>query len=364
MTDTFELLKTLAETAGPSGYEQPIAEAVKKAWSPFVDSFSTDLVGSLTAVKTGTGSAPRRRILVAAHMDEIGLMVSQIIDHQGNGFLRVVPVGGVDKRHLYGQIVTVHGERPLTAVIGALPSSMMPTAKHDKPYDFEDLVVDTGLPYAELKELTSIGTFISFRQPLRKLLGKRVTGKALDNRASVAAVAICLEELSKRNHSWDVVAVATSQEETRLLGAFTSAHSQRPDLAIAIDVTFGKGPGATDAGTFELGSGPVLDFGPNVHPSVYAALGEAADALEITTDIAIHTGASGTDAYGLQIARAGIPTGLIGIPLRYMHTMVESIDLKDVERSGRLLAEFIARLDDKFMDKLVADMMDDGKKDE
>ncbi len=363
MTDTFELLKTLAETAGPSGYEQSIADVVKEAWSPFVDSFSSDSVGSLTAVKEGTssGDTPRRRILLAAHMDEIALMVSQVIDHQGNGFLRVVPVGGVDKRHLYGQIVTVHGERPLTAVIGALPSSMMPARKHGKPYDFEDLAVDTGLPYAELNELVSIGTFISFRQPLRKLLDKRVTGKALDNRASVAAVAICLEELTHRSHSWDVVAVATSQEETRLLGAFTSAHAQRPDLAIAIDVTFGKGPGASDAGTFELGGGPVLEIGPNVHPGMYSALGEAADALEMTTDTAIHTGASGTDAYGLQIARAGIPTGLVGIPLRYMHTMVESIDLKDVERSGRLLAEFIANLDDEFMDKLVADMMDDGE---
>ncbi len=364
MIDTFELLKTLSETDSPSGYEKAIADAVTEAWKPFVDNFSTDKVGSLIAVKKGDGEGKRRRILLAAHMDEIGLMVTQVIDHQGGGFLRVTAVGGVDKRHLYGQIVTVHGERPITAVIGALPASMMPAEKQGKPYDFEDLAVDPGLTYDELQEIVSIGTFVSFRQPLRKLLGKRVTGKALDNRASIAAVAVCLEILNGRSHSWDIIAVATAQEETSLLGAFTSAHSQRPDLAIAIDVTFGKGPGANDTGTFELGSGPTLDYGPNVHPGVYAALREAASALEMKAEISIHARYSGTDTYGLQIARAGIPTGLVGIPLRYMHTMVESIDMKDVERSGRLLAEFITRLDDEFMNKLVADMMDNGGEDE
>ncbi len=364
MIDTFDLLKTLSETDSPSGYEQAVSDAVTEAWSPFVDSFSTDRVGSLIAIKKGNGEGARRRILLAAHMDEIGLMVTQIVDHNGSGFLRVTTVGGVDKRHLYGQLVTVHGKRPLTAIIGGLPPSMMPAEKQGKPYAFEDLAVDPGLPYDELKEIVSIGTFISSRQPLRKLLNGRVTGKALDNRASIAAVAICLELLNGRSHSWDVVAVATAQEETRLLGAFTSAYSQRPDIAIAIDVTFGKGPGATDSGTFELDGGPTLDYGPNVHPGIYAALRKAAGAVEIKADISIHSRYSGTDTYGLQIARAGIPTGLIGIPLRYMHTMVESISMKDVERTGRLLAEFIARLDDTFIDNLIADMMDDDKKDE
>ena len=359
--DTFKILQTLSETPGPSGFEQPVADAIREIWEPYVDEFDSDLVGSLVGVKKGEGEAPRGNLLLAAHMDEIGLIVSQIDEHNGQGFIRVERLGGVDNRHLYGQLVTVHGKRDLSGVLGALPSPMLPEKKRDKAFDYEALVVDTGLPIDELKTLVDIGDPISFRQPLHKLQGKRVAGKALDNRASVTAVTACLDYLTQRKHTWDVTAVATSQEETRLLGAYTSAHSRRPDIAIAIDVTFGKGPGASGPGTFELGSGPVLEIGPNVHPGMYKALQDAAEALEMSVSVGTHSRASGTDAYGLQVARSGLPTGLVSIPLRYMHTMVESIDLVDVERVGRLLGEFAARLDDKFLENLTAGMMDDDK---
>lgn len=355
----FKLLKTLTETAGPSGYEQNVAAVITELWEPYVDSITTDRVGSLIAVKHGQGAEPRRRLLLAAHMDEIALMVKQVVSHNGNGFLRLTNVGGIDIRHLYGQLVTVHGKRDLPGVIGSLPAAMLPPDKKDKPFGWEDLCVDVGLPAGEVEGLVSIGDFISFRQPLRKLQGKRVSGKALDNRASVAAVTVCLEYLHGRAHDWDIVAVASAQEETRLLGAYTSAYSQRPDVAVAIDVTFGKGPGANDSGTFELGGGPTLDLGPNVHPGMLEDLQDAAKALELKVHIATHSRYSGTDAFALQVARGGIPTGLVGIPLRYMHTIVESIDTADVERSGRLMGEFAARLDDKFLDKLAKGMMEE-----
>ncbi|MEJ2746503.1 MAG: M42 family peptidase [Anaerolineae bacterium] len=355
----FKLLKTLTETAGPSGYEQNISAVITELWEPYVDSITTDRVGSLIAIKHGQGKEPRRRLLLAAHMDEIALMVKQVVTQNDSGFLRVTNVGGIDIRHMYGQLVTVHGQRELSGVIGSLPASMLPPDKKDKPIGWEDVCVDVGLPAKEVEDLVSIGDFVSFRQPLRKLQGKRVSGKALDNRASVAAVTVCLDYLHGRSHDWDIVAVATSQEETRLLGAFTSAYSQRPDAAIAIDVTFGKGPGANDSGTFELGGGPTLDLGPNVHPGMLAGLQEAAKALELKVNVSTHSRSSGTDAFGLQVAREGIPTGLVGIPLRYMHTPVESIDTADVERSGRLMGEFAARLDDKFVDKLVEGMMEE-----
>lgn len=209
-----------------------------------------------------------------------------------------------------------------------------------------------------MEQNVSIGDFVTFRQPLRKLLGKRVTGKALDNRSSVAAVSLALSELSDRAHFWDVVAVATSQEETRLLGAFTSAYAQQPDAAVAIDVDFGKGPGANDDETYELGEGPVLHVGPNVHPGMHRALKQAAATLELQVHTGFHARSSGTDAFALQVARQGLPTAIIGIPLRYMHTMVESMDIVDIERCGRLLAEFICQLDDQFLDQLSASMME------
>ncbi|MCA9897135.1 MAG: M42 family peptidase [Ardenticatenaceae bacterium] len=361
--DTFKLLQTLTETPGPSGNENAIANVVREWWEPYANHFISDHVGNLMAVKEGSGKTPRQKILLAAHMDEIALMVHQIVGHNGNGFLRVTNVGGVDIRHLYGQLVVVHGQnKNFPGVLGSLPGAMLPEEKRDKPFGFEELFVDVGLPLSEVEAGISVGDFVSFRQPLRKLMNGRITGKALDNRASVAAVTGCLEYLSQRSHSWDVIAVATVQEETRLLGAFTSAHSQEPDLAIAIDVTFGKGPGASDTGTVELGSGPQLDLGPNVHTGMYKALKKTAESLEMSVSTGTHSRASGTDAFGVQIARSGIPTGLISIPLRYMHTMVESIDLKDVERCGRLMGEFIAQLDDKFLEDLAAGMMEEDSK--
>jgi endoglucanase len=236
---------------------------------------------------------------------------------------------------------------------------MLPDSKANKPYDYEDLVVDVGLRLEELRKRVQIGDFVSFRQPLRQLLNDRVAGKALDNRASVAAVTFCLEKLQDRRHDWDVVAAATIQEETRLLGAFSSAYSEAPEAAVAIDVTFGKGPGAKDGGTvFELDEGPTIGLGPNVHPGLYDALQDAAKNLEMKVHAEPHVYGSGTDAYALQTAHEGIPTGLVSIPLRYMHTMVETLATADVERTGRLLTEFITQLDANFLDKIAKELLD------
>lgn len=356
--DVTKLLEQLTATPGPSGDEGAVASFVAELWRPYVNRLHVDRIGSLVAVKEGAGAEPRQRLLLAAHFDEIGLMVSQVIEHNGWGFLRVTSVGGVDRRHLFGQTVVVHGQRELTGVLGALPDSMLPEDKRNKPHDWETLVVDVGLPAQTVRETVEIGDFITFRQPLRQLQHKLVSGKAFDNRASVAAVTVCLEYLQRRKHDWDVVAVATAQEETRLLGAYTSAYAEHPDAAVAIDVTFGKGAMLTESTAFDLGSGPVLDRGPNVHPGMFEALKKAAESLEMEVSTSFHTRGSGTDAFGLQVARDGVPTGLVSIPLRYMHTMVETVNTDDIERAGRLLGEFTARLDGTFIDDLKAQMLE------
>ncbi|MCB8959285.1 MAG: M42 family peptidase [Ardenticatenales bacterium] len=363
--DISALLTELMETPGPSGAEERIAALIEARWQPLTDGITYDRSGTLLGVKYGSGepagAGRRPRILLAGHMDEIGLMVSEIVAHPdkaGQGFLRVAPLGGVDRRHIYAQQVVVHGKQELPGIIGALPGRMLPEERASKPYEFGDLCVDTGLSYEALNEQVHIGDFITFYQPARKLLNGWLTGKAIDNRAAVAAITVCLEYLQSRDHAWDVIAAATTQEETRLLGAFTSSFVTRPDAAIAIDVTFGKGPGAKDHQTFELGSGPTLAIGPNVHPGLHKGLKAAASELEMSVSLETHTRNSGTDAAGLQLARAGVPTAVVGIPLRYMHTMVETVAIKDIKRVGTLLGEFICGLTLDFTDQMAAALME------
>jgi tetrahedral aminopeptidase len=364
--DTFSLLKQLTETPGPSGGETPAGDTILEHWRPLTDDVFVDRLGTVLATKHGTdfseADKTRPTLLLAAHADELGLMVARIVEHKGHGFIRVTELGGVDWRQLFGQIVTIHGRQSIPAVLGGLPDHMLPEKEHKQAYNPETLVADPGLPIEDLRALVSIGDFISFQQPLRKLLNGRAAGKALDNRTSVAAVTNCLEILNERRHYWNVVAAATAQEETRLLGAYTSAYNLMPDAAVAIDVTHAKGPGTNDSELFELGSGPVLGIGSNIHPGIYKALKEAAKAIELTVATQPHAFGSGTDAYAIQVTREGIPTGLISIPLRYMHTMVETVDMADIERTGRILAEFITRLDDHFLPDLKKELMRPDKK--
>jgi putative aminopeptidase FrvX len=193
---------------------------------------------------------------------------------------------------------------------------------------------------------------ISFAQPPLELTGETLAGHSLDNRASVAAVTLCLQELRQVNHAWDVWAVASVQEEVSLAGALTSPFEIRPDMAVAIDVTFAKGPGVSDFRGFPMGKGPTLGWGPNIHPALYNAFNELADKLDIPHSMEAMPRHSGTDAYGMQVVAEGIPTMVVSIPLRYMHTPVEVVALKDIARTGHLLAEFIARLEPDFVQKI------------
>lgn len=365
--NSFELIQTLTETPGPSGFEADIAAVIQKIWEPLVDQIEIDKTGSLIAIKKGHApltQTERPKIMLAAHMDELGLMVTNIIEHEGYGFLRVINLGGVDQRQLYGQPVVIHGKdreqntpKNLFGIMGCVPGSMLPPAKQGKVFDFEALVVDPGLPFETVSQLVSIGDAISFRRKLRKLKGNRITGKALDNRVSVASVTQCLQILTKQAHYWDVIAVATCQEETRLLGAANTAHAYAPDIAVAIDVTFGSGPGASGENTFALGGGPVIGHMPDTHPAVRKGMHQVAGDLEMKVQKEFAARGGGTDAYNLQIARNGIPTGILGIPLRYMHTMVETAHLKDIERTGRLLASYIFSLDGETLPSFTQELM-------
>jgi endoglucanase len=200
-----------------------------------------------------------------------------------------------------------------------------------------------------------VGDLVSFAQPPLELSEDYLAGHSLDNRASVAALTHCLRELQGRLLKWDFWAVATVQEEVTLGGALTSAYHIRPTLAVAIDVTFASSPGSPAHLSYPFGKGLTIGWGPTIHPALQKAFKELADRLEIPYKLEAMPRRSGTDADALQIAAEGIPTMVLGIPLRYMHTPVEMVAMKDIARTGRLIAEFAAALDEKFMDKLVWD---------
>lgn len=344
MESTFELLKAFTEAPGPSGRENVVCDAIAARWTPLADEIRVDAMGSLIALQRGNGPEPRPAVMAAAHMDEIGLIVTGI---EGD-FLRAHSLGGIDRRVLLGLDVVVHGKRDLPGIIGSRPPHVLTAAEREKIIAWEEVYVDTGLPGDELASLVVVGDHITFDRELLALKNERIAGKALDNRASVVAVTLALQALRARDHAWDFYAVATVQEEVGVKGAITSAYGLAPEIAIALDVTFAPQHDDDGPGTFALGKGPTIAGGPNFHPQVVERLQAAAKAEEIPNQFEAVPGSSGTDAWGIQVAREGIPTGLIEIPLRYMHQPVETGALPDIERAGRLLAGFIARLEADF----------------
>lgn len=348
MTDIKEFLKSLISTSGLSGNEEPVRRLIEAEWKPLVDELQMDGLGSLQALRRGSGPEPRPSLLLAAHMDAIGMMVTRI----EAGFLRFTWVGGLDPRVLPGQPVTVHGREDLPGVIVFPPDRLLPEDVAGKAVPMEHLLIDTGLLAQETAAKVRVGDLVSFAQEPVEMSEDLLFGHSLDNRASVAAVTAALQSLQNRETDWDIWAVATVQEEVSLGGALTSAYDLRPTLALAVDVTFASGPGSPSHQVYEMDKGITLGWGPNNHPGLYREFKELAGRLEIPVQMEVMPRQSGTDAMALEIAREGIPTLVLGIPLRYMHTPVELISMKNIHRTGRLMAEFAAGLDAGFMDRM------------
>lgn len=345
-----DLLRRLSEGAGVSGSEGEVAKLLVEVLRPYADSVDRDRLGNVIAFKEGEGPTPRPRVLLSAHMDEIGLLVTGWED---GGFLRFSTVGGVDIRTLLGQEVIVHGTRILPGVIGAKPPHLQSPAERKEAIDGEKMYIDTGLKARdELERLVPIGSVVTIARKLQVLAQGRVAGKALDNRAGVMVLVGCLKELMAVKHKADVYAVATVQEEVGIRGAITSSHGINPDLGIAIDVCHGDMLGMAEDEGYPLDKGPAIGFGPHVHHQLYRALRDSAERVGITYQVEPSPTPAGTDAWGIQIARRGIPTALISIPLRYMHTSVETLSMRDVAETIRLLLAFIQGLESAFVEGL------------
>jgi putative aminopeptidase FrvX len=355
-----DTLRALLAARGPSGYEAAPTDAWCEAARAFGADVQIDLVGTPSArVAPRTDAAPglsaaadparARRLVVMGHIDEIGLIVTHI-DEQGYLWFR--EVGGWDAQILVGQrVVLCTREGDVRGVIGKKPIHLLREEERKKPAETRELHIDIGARDAEdAAKLVRVGDVAVIDAEPLELPNGRVASRALDNRLGsfVALEAARLVAEQGGAQSWEVVAVAAAQEETTFGGSRTSAFSLQPDAAIVVDVTHATdAPGieVKQAGKHELGSGPVLSRGSTLHPRLVELLYETAEREQIPFTVEAIGRNTGTDADAVHLSRGGIPTALVSIPLRYMHSPVELVQLDDVHACGRLIAATAMTLD-------------------
>jgi len=339
-------LHKLLTAAGPSGYETAPAAVFAQAARAFTDDVSIDVMGSVTARVAGTTpGAPF--LAVVGHIDEIGVIVTHIDD---DGFLRFIGVGGWDAQILVGQRVTLMTRNGMLAgVIGRKAIHLLKEEERKKVPELRELHIDIGAKDGDqARELVRIGDVAVIAGEPVQLLGDRVVSRAMDNRLG-AFVALEAARLvaAAGGAPGDVAACGVVQEEIGLNGARTAAYGLAPDVAIAVDVTHETGaPGVdvNESGKHRFGDGPVIERGSTMNPAVFELLYETAKREDIPFTIAAAARGTGTDADAIHLSRAGIPTGLISVPLRYMHSPVEMVQLDDVTACARLIAAFARSL--------------------
>ena len=348
--DLKQHLKRLVTVHAVSGSEQAMRATLREEWHPLVDHFDMDGLGSLIGIKRNTrGVEQPYRILLSAHMDEIGMVVSNIVD----GFLQVQRIGGTDARILPAQRVWVHGRETVLGIVATKPPHLLKEEDRKSYPLLDDLLIDVGLSAEETAQLIRIGDTVTIDAPPLEM-GNRFVAKSLDNRAGIATLTTCLHLLQNLHHAWDVYAVANVQEESigEYVGAVTTTNQIAPDLAIVVDVTFAEQHGSHGNDNYELGEAVPISYGPNFHVKLFDELQATAQQLEMKTVVDVLTGQSGTDAWGIQVAREGVPCALLNVPIRNMHSPIETADLRDIERVGRLMAHFIANLDSDFLNRI------------
>lgn len=333
-----KLIEKLSNMRGISGSEYLITDAISEMFAPYCDRVYTDALGSVIAEKKcGKKNAPK--LMIEAHCDEIGLMVTSITE---DGFLTFANIGGVDQRILPALEVVVHGEEDVPGVIGIQqPWLRKPRAT----VAIKDMAIDLGLPSDKVRELISVGDSVTIAQSVGKLGKKQWSGKSLDDRASVAALLTVMKNIADVPLQADVYAVCAVQEEVGERGAKTAAYAIHPDMAVAVDVTHGITPDNSE-NAFAIGCGAVIGVGPNLHPKLTERLQETAKKHGIKTEIEVEGGDTGTDAWAIQIAKSGIPTALLSIPLKYMHTSVETLAISDAKAVAKLLTAWILEIEE------------------
>lgn len=347
---SFQFLSDLLATPSVSGTEQKAARVVRKFLEPLMDEVRTDVHGNTFFVLNPSGSP---RVMLAAHIDQIGFMVNFINEQ---GFLYLVPVGGIDVAVVPGSRLTIHAEKgPVLGVIGRKAIHLMKPDERDggKKFDLTDLHVDIGAKNKkEAEKIVQVGDTATFQLGLAQLGDDLITAHACDDRVGVwvmvEALRILASNKSKRSRlKAGVFGVATVQEEIGLRGAITAANGLEPQVGIAIDVTHAiDTPGAEEKahGSIKMGKGPTLSYGPNINGPLNDLLAKAAKTAKVSFQREASPRGTGTDANVMQISKAGVATALISLPCRYMHTQVEVVSQADLTNAAKFLAEALLLL--------------------
>jgi endoglucanase len=338
----------LMNTISPSGFEGEAA----KVWADEAKTFTKDVWRDQhgnTYARLNKGGAPR--IMLAGHVDEIGVQITHIDD---KGFLYFAPIGGWDPQILQGQRIHIRGKKErVMGVIGKKPIHLLKAEERDKVVKVEDLWIDIGATSKkEAEALVAIGDPGAAAVEVVALPNGRYISKAMDDKSGAFVVLEAARLLAKMKPTAEVVAVATVQEEIGLRGATTSSFALEPQVGIAVDVTFATDFPTMDGekrrlGEIQLGKGPVLARGPNFNPVLFGLLCETAIKKKLDHQIVAEPRGTGTDANEIQLSRAGVATALVSIPNRYMHSPVEMICLDDAVKAARLIAETVMRINDK-----------------
>lgn len=331
-----QLIIDLCSAPGPSGFEEAAVAAARDYLAPYADEIKTDVMGSLIAVKR-CGKPNAKTLMLEAHIDEIGLIVT---GHE-KGYLRFSTLGGVDARMLPAREVKLLTPEPIYGVVAVMPPHALSHEDMEKALPIDKLYIDIGMSQEEAEAAVPVGTPAVFAGGVRRLGENSLCGKSLDDRACAAIIIKTMEELSHRSLCVDVCCLLSTQEEVGLRGATVGAYSVSPDYAIALDVTFGDQPDVPASKTCEMGKGAAVGVGPNFNRSLTESIINCAKAHELPYRPEVCPGSSGTDAWVIQVSRQGVATALLSLPIRYMHSPVETMRLADGEAIVTLLTEFI-----------------------
>ncbi len=344
-TESLEFLKAIVNAPSPSGYEQPAAKLYREYTQPFADRVTTDIHGNVAAVLNPDAST---RVMLAGHMDEIGFIVHYISDE---GLLYFKGIGGHDSAIPVGQRVWVHGKERVPGIIGRKAIHLQEEDDRKKKPQLKDLWIDIGATSrAEAETVVRLGDVATFQYEFQFLMGDRATARGFDNKMGSFIVAEALRLLKEDgglHPDVGVYAVATVQEEIGLRGARTASFSIGAQTGLAVDVNHAvdyPGVSKSQHGQLDIGKGPSVSRGPNTNHVTFELITQAARDEGIPYQVSVNPAGTGTDANAMQLNRGGMATGLLGVPLRYMHTPCELLSLKDVEDCARLMAAYCRRV--------------------